>query len=50
MATLSAWNHSDEEILPDCWQVPEYRRLPVPTPPRENEVLPARRLEPGECH
>jgi hypothetical protein len=26
MAALSAWKASDEEILPDYWQVPEYRR------------------------
>jgi hypothetical protein len=28
MAALSAWKASDEEILPDYWQVPKYRRLP----------------------
>ena len=28
MAALSVWKASDEEILPDYWQVPKYRRLP----------------------
>jgi hypothetical protein len=28
MAALSAWKASDEEILPDYWQAPKYRRLP----------------------
>ena len=49
MATLSAWKHSDEEILPDYWQMPEYRRLRRSASAMRQRGIPLH-LELGQCH